>query len=390
MNTIIQMMFLLSKQVKGFLRKITSTFPITCVDCVDEDSLINMSIEGNSYQDGEPSYDNPIEIQSVGERTANILPYPYSDTTITKNGITSTDNEDGSVTITGTSTGTCNFFLAKSPNNIQLVDGKRYVLKNNSATVRLILSYIDETGATKYITSINGVASFVWSESYTIQNIYITTVSGVTINETIYPMFMEADTEVDGYEPYGYKIPIVATSNDGSKSIATNIYLKEPLRAVNLSYADKLDVKNGVCTRNIKIEQLDKNTGFLWRVLNNTPLITYKLNDAYIPENYSDMVICSHYLNNRNDAYYGRSNSVFLDTTKYLRIYHEGITTLDEYKELLGDEIIDVAYVIAEPITEKIIAPNIPTFKNGTTYSIATTVQPLSGTVEYYSTTKGE
>lgn len=672
MNKRLKMLFAIVNQVKGFIRKITQSFPITCVDCVDEDSLINMNIEGNCYQDGEPTYDNPIEIQSVGERTANILPYPYYDTTKTSNGITYTDNGDGSVSASGTATAQyTSFVLAK---NLNLTPGKAYIFNRNYSVApspALTMKFIDESGTTIFRATRNSYISVMWEESYVFESFYLSSnLADATIDETIFPMVIEADCTSDNnllpypyptftqyasssvtlngitstdngdgtvtldgtytgttmidihlfgspsvpiefpsgtyvltgcpsngasttyriiglvqsadgtnkyfndigmgyafevpeggklwlairtgadlgtvsgltfrpcitkveYEPQGYKIPIVAetenlfdlslvnkdlrdtlysasgvsswgggvmlTNNvhtiirpgktytlsydmeclklyDGNTAsvttglsvhsatlghifsqsylrrrmtigekvhisvtatipdnfdevvatmllytgyykddagniipadtirftnikieeadcetepIVSNMYLKEPLRAVNLSYADKLDVKKGECTRNIKIKQLDKNLDFLWRVLNNVPLITYKLNDAYIPEKYSDMVICSHYLNNRNNAYYGRSNSVFLDTTKYLRIYHEGITTLDEYKELLGDEIIDVAYVLAEPIIEKIIAPNLPTFKHGTTYSIATTVQPSSGTVEYYSTTKG-
>lgn len=656
---------------KGFIRKITSPFPITCPDCVDEDSLINMSIEGNCYQDGEPTYDNPIEIQCVGEKTANILVYPYADTTKEVNGVTFTDNGDGSVSVSGTTNAQyTSFVLAK---NMNLTPGKAYIFKRNYSVVpspALTMKFINESGTTIFRATRNTYISVMWEEGYVFESFYLSTnQAGAVIDETIYPMVIEADctsddnllpypykdtgkenegitytdngdgtvtldgtytgsstavdfqllgtssvpvefpagtyvltgcpadgasttyriiglvqsadgtnkyfndagigyafevpeggklwlsirtgadlgtvsgltfrpciTKVGDYEPYGYKVPIVAETknlftedvavpafwtaymggvgvstyggnvmdiskihnvfkanrtytlsydmkciakcsegtqrnnlyglsiynitsakhdlnglysgdfqlnetkhisvtatlpenfdectarmadytgryvgDDGTtqvgydtirftnikieeadheiEPIVSNVYLKEPIRGINQTYKDVLDVKKGECTRNIKIEQLNKNTGFLWRVLNNTPLITYKLNDAYIPESYSDMVICSHYLNNRNDAYYGRSNSVFLDTTKYLRIYHEGITTLDEYKELLGDEIIDVAYVLAEPTTEKIIAPNLPTFKHGTTYSIATTVQPLSGTVEYYSTTKGE
>ena len=542
MSTIIQMMFLLSKKIKGFVRKITSTFPITCVDCVDEDSLINMSIEGNCYQDGEPTYDNPIEIQSVGEKTANMLVYPYSHTTKTDNGITFTDNGDGSITANGTATASTTFAIF----SIEDIPDKtqKYYLSgcpsSGSYYRCIVVEYLYNNNWMGEQRDVGkGLLIDLSSLGYEVDKIkiYIRVANGNTADNLLFkPMLIEADTEVDGYEPYGYKVPIVvetenlfvkgiptagfwfsyvngegvrgfgssvststkvkelfkpnhtytvsfdmeciakgnigtiasrtyglsvydstnkrhiinglytgtemsigekrhmtatstipsnyegntynfyyytgryvdengAVSDYGTirftnikieeadhetEPIVSNVYLKEPLRGIN-AYTDKLDVKKGECTRNIKTTQLDKNTGFLWRVLSsNTPMITYKLSDAYSPEIYSDIVISSHYLTNRHDAYYGRSNAVFLDTTKYLRIYHEGITTLDEYKELLGDEVIDVAYVLAEPITEKIIAPNIPTFKHGTTYSIATTVQPLSGTVEYYSTTKGE
>lgn len=59
--------------VKGFVRKVSGTPPITLPDCVDNDSIISYSIEGNSVQNGEPTPENPIEVESVGEKTENLF-----------------------------------------------------------------------------------------------------------------------------------------------------------------------------------------------------------------------------------------------------------------------------------------------------------------------------
>lgn len=53
--------------LKGFVRSIAGIPPLTLPNCVDEDSIINYTINGNSVQSGTPSPDNPIEIDSVGE-----------------------------------------------------------------------------------------------------------------------------------------------------------------------------------------------------------------------------------------------------------------------------------------------------------------------------------
>ena len=53
--------------VKGFVRKISGMPPLTLPDCVDNDSLINYTIDGNSVQNGEPTPDAPVEVESVGE-----------------------------------------------------------------------------------------------------------------------------------------------------------------------------------------------------------------------------------------------------------------------------------------------------------------------------------
>lgn len=48
---------------------------------------------------------------SIGEKCKNLLSYPYADTTKTVQGLTYTDNGDGTLTVTGTPTGTAAFNL---------------------------------------------------------------------------------------------------------------------------------------------------------------------------------------------------------------------------------------------------------------------------------------
>ena len=59
--------------IKGFVRSVSGTPPITLEDCVDDKSVINYQLYGNSVQDGEPSPDNPVEVVSVGEKTINLF-----------------------------------------------------------------------------------------------------------------------------------------------------------------------------------------------------------------------------------------------------------------------------------------------------------------------------
>ena len=53
--------------VKGFVRNITGVFPLTLTNCVDSRSIIDYTIYGNSVQNGTPTPDTPIEVESVGE-----------------------------------------------------------------------------------------------------------------------------------------------------------------------------------------------------------------------------------------------------------------------------------------------------------------------------------
>ena len=53
----------------------------------------------------------PYTESYVGDKTNNLIPYPYYETTKTENGITFTDNGDGSVTVNGTATADTWFIL---------------------------------------------------------------------------------------------------------------------------------------------------------------------------------------------------------------------------------------------------------------------------------------
>ena len=60
-------------QIKGFIRTISGAFPLTLSDCVDNKSITNYSIHGNSMQDGVPTPGAPIEVESVGEKIVNLF-----------------------------------------------------------------------------------------------------------------------------------------------------------------------------------------------------------------------------------------------------------------------------------------------------------------------------
>lgn len=54
-------------QVKGFVRTVIGALPLTLEGCVDENSIIDYKIYGQSVQNGTPSPDNYVEVESVGD-----------------------------------------------------------------------------------------------------------------------------------------------------------------------------------------------------------------------------------------------------------------------------------------------------------------------------------
>ncbi len=54
-------------RVKGFIKTVIGSLPLTLTNCVDEDSVVDYKLYGNSIQNGTPTPNTPIEVESVGE-----------------------------------------------------------------------------------------------------------------------------------------------------------------------------------------------------------------------------------------------------------------------------------------------------------------------------------
>lgn len=116
---------------------------------------------------------------SISRCGKNLIPYPYVETTKTQNGITFTDNGDGSITINGTADKDAYFRLC-------IADfGDKFI---NAITTDSATNGIYTVSKRLYYNHINKTTS-------------INILSGATVDETIYPQ-LELGTTATSYEPY--------------------------------------------------------------------------------------------------------------------------------------------------------------------------------------------
>ena len=80
----------------------------------------------------------------------NLLPYPFKDTTKTINGITFTDNGNGTVTANGTATDTTQFFPKESLDGPLLAPGESISCREKSLSVPELATI--DPNITNYIT----------------------------------------------------------------------------------------------------------------------------------------------------------------------------------------------------------------------------------------------
>ena len=186
------------------------------------------------------TYKYKIPIVNSGK---NLLSYPYNYTTRTENGLTFTDNGDGSIKINGTATIQTGFMFRNQI--IDIIDKtKAYVLSGvKDSNVYLQIDFYNGTTWKKLVNTGNDGKTII---DFTKMNFDYTRVSVALVvkantvcdNITIKPQLELGETATE-YEPY--RVPVTA-----------NIYLDEPLRKIG-DYADYIDFKGQRVVRKVGV-----------------------------------------------------------------------------------------------------------------------------------------
>ena len=114
-------------------------------------------------------------------RSKNLIPYPYYDTTKTENGVTFTDNGDGTITVNGTATGNSRFDFLR--NSSAEFPNATYTLSGISGGV-VTTYYIQMFSGSKYYDSVsNGSLTVTTDGNLTMITLYVKT--GAVFNNLV-------------------------------------------------------------------------------------------------------------------------------------------------------------------------------------------------------------
>lgn len=145
---------------------------------------------------------SPIE-HTVGVKliSKNILPYPYLNKTTTTNGITFTDNGDGTITVNGTATDKIVYTLLNY-GDISLQKGQTYTLSGcpaggNNDTFRLTLQ--ENTYVSPFHDIGNSATNTAIDGKY---GMFIVISSGVTLSNLVFKPQIEIGPTATEYTPY--------------------------------------------------------------------------------------------------------------------------------------------------------------------------------------------
>lgn len=149
--------------------------------------------------DGADIIDGALEtvkkIQGATVKTTNLLPFPYEGATTTVNGVTFTNNGDGSVTINGTASGgLASFTFCSDADKMNLVAGETYFFTCPHG----VLDYSDAEGSKFILPN----SSFTWGADWVFNTIRIQLSKGESeTNLTVYPMLNYGSSALP-YMPY--------------------------------------------------------------------------------------------------------------------------------------------------------------------------------------------
>lgn len=411
------------------------------VPCVMEYSkgknLRNYEIYGNSVQDGTPSPDTPIEIQSVGDlvtdtaseyygkydvpitvRGKNLLPNSDWISGTHSNGFTEQTEVDY---ITEYTQNSISFNLAawkgvSSPrflkdrvkrivfkinqNQINSDDGyinfyiiiQGYDDNNNKVGSQAI--YNNAVADTEYVFDFSTISNYSVYKNSTQFSFCILARKNALSNLMVYDIAYYADTDTTEYEPY-------------VKPAITHIYLNEPLRKVG-DYADYIDFKNQKVVRNILKQSLRVRS--IYRKLNSviridgwiSGAIKHKLDNHILSTifNYkigwsSDIECIFHHHNNQYALYwsvYWSRLGLAYDGTNVYRINDteqtpltdtEIISIANEWLSTLSDKDKEIYVILDTPTDEAITVPTLKTVKGTSIMSVDTSIQPSNIKTKY-------
>lgn len=202
----------------------------------------------------------------VKVKSKNLLPYPYAETTKTKNGVTFTDNGDGTITANGTATNLTDFILAY---NYQIRKGMLISGSpdGQSFSTFEVQAYLDENNS---ISSIIGLAS---KTDYIAPNVRIRIRSGATLNNVVFKPQIEFGTIATDYTPFVPDLTKVKVKKCGKNLFDKSIPISNYIRLDNSYKYLKYYVGTGT---NVTVSIAEKPTapndnGFIYVYPSVTP-----------------------------------------------------------------------------------------------------------------------
>ena len=328
--------------------------------------LLDYTIWGNSEQDGTPTPEEHVEVQSVGDKTVNLLN-------------NSPDYwEQGQIIAGG----------GKLPTNDRIRTVSKFqILPNTTYTLQAWGDIVpafhlwqangiyisDSTWITNLPHTFTTPSTAAWIEFTCRRTNNTASIEPSCMNESCFLQLENGATATE-YEPYGYKIPVTVSEENGGET-TTVIYLDDPLRKIG-DYVDYINFENQHHIKNVCVVNFTGEEE--WGVQGNNYF-------TYIPHPLSrtSPTLCSAFsLSTSGSTAVGEYRLGGIDSWdgNVLFNYDNG-AGVDNFKSYLAEQYtngtpVKFYYPSVPAITELIELPKIPTFAGTNVIDMDTTVKP--------------
>lgn len=328
-----------------------------------EDIQVEKGSESTSYEPytggiPSPSPDYPQEIKSVVNPTVkvcgkNLLPFPYSNTSKTQNGVTFDVQNDGTIHIYGTASAATYFNFSTN------IEWGSEDFSNTNEKYKLV--------GNLFYNANNKILSYVVQE-------------GVTCDFILKPMVV-LNTETDlTYEPYHeqtvtlpYTLNAIPVPSGGNVTINGQQYI-----------ADYVDVERGKLVRMVGEYEITGNEDWTFTAVEPCPKVYFIIKDMSANDKLN--VMCDKLKNvlfadvNRLKGY-----TICSDSNPWIRIYCTSWTSVDEAKNDLKKWKPQVQYVLATPVGIALTTEEIAALKELATYYPVTNISVNSEQLDGYT-----
>ncbi|WP_368295724.1 hypothetical protein [Enterocloster citroniae] len=317
-------------------------------------------VEGNTviwepYTGGKPSpseeYPQPLGVTVTG---ANLFDANAIKTT-SSNGISFVNNNDGSITVKGTSLDSADTYGVK----VDLQPGI-YHTSGGQGNVKIMVR-VKDNGETKYYSNHDFVVS---TDSYV--DIYMHVDSGKTVDATIWPMLNAGSTALP-WQPY--------------QSKTATITLTEPLCGIG-DVRDRILCRDGEwgIERYCPVSVFDGSTDEKWNEASTNDAAKKRYN-CKVGGRVADLIrqtaLCSHFPLIRAGGTLGNIRG-FTIANDYIQLYLDG-RPLEEFKTWLQEHPITLVYQMDTPTWEPLPAATQSALNALTTFTGTTHINITAG-----------
>lgn len=371
------------------------------VNDASEYPLQGLKLFGKSTQDGTPTPDSPVEIVSVENPAirfcgANLIPYPYTNSSKTESGVTFVDNGDGSITANGTAEISIGFWFIGRNEYMAVPSGKYAIYPYGVPTgTQIDVSLYDGANWNAVAKAVDVPVTFINSEEMCVCVRWYIPGGTVLNNVTVKAMLCKDYTDLDYEPPEAHQIISVPHTLHGIPVSSGGNYTDEKGQQW---ICDEVDLARGVCIKRITKKIL--NSGVPWNEAGTQIDGTYTaftfLDDIWTDENacyVSDKFKCypsGDYKTSASEGIYTNLGTTNCNLV-ILRIDNAKATDFATLLAWLSNNPITVYCQLKEPTETPLSDSEITAFKTLHSNRPNTTILNDAGAhmaVEYVADTK--